>query len=62
MIDKTTSSDTFKEEATIESGINTQIIFDKIVIDNNNAAVLESGVSLTLQGINYFSIIDFSVI
>lgn len=59
---KTTTTTAFIEQAAINTQANTQIIFEKVIIDNDNALIAEAGVSLTLQGVTDFTAVDFAVV
>jgi hypothetical protein len=59
---KTITTESFKQSASIESGTDTRIIFEKAIVLNNNAVVSEPDVALTLAGVSDFSTVDFLIV
>jgi len=57
----TTSTASFSTDVLINSGVDTQINFDAVVLNNEDLVVAETGFSLTLTGVTDFSAVDFSV-
>ena len=58
----TTSDATFTEDALINSGVDAQVVFEDVIINNDNIVVAEEGFSLTLLGIADFATVDFAVV
>jgi hypothetical protein len=62
VINKTTSTAEFSEQALMNVNADTQIIFEQAILDNNDSLIAEAGFSLTLQGVTDFSQVNFAIV